>query len=246
MNKDESQEELVRKWQSKVERAEKKYETYYDLIDETRAFYKSSKENTKISVKNALNIFWSCIETQKPFLYFLQPKPCIARSNKTSNNIESVACKILEKAIEWDLSQFDFDSVIKYARNDYLISGCGILWEQYKPTFKSLLDENSGQPVEIKESEVVVSEYLDPKDLLIDADKVGVFEEATWIAKRTRMTKEEAVKNFGDEVRDFIVDKEEPADKEKIKDVCIYEIWDKERKSPLTFLIKIHNKRPSF
>ena len=28
-----------------------------------------------------------------------------------------------EKALAWDIKQFDFDSVIKYARNDFLLSG---------------------------------------------------------------------------------------------------------------------------
>lgn len=44
---------------------------------------------------------------------------------------------MLENALKWDLEQFDFDSVIKYARNDFLISGTGIVWEQYKPVIET-------------------------------------------------------------------------------------------------------------
>ena len=47
---------------------------------------------------------------------------------------------MLEKALKWDLEQFDFDSVIKYARNDFLISGAGIIWEQYKPKIETTAD----------------------------------------------------------------------------------------------------------
>lgn len=227
MNKEESQQELVRKWQDKITRSEKIYDDYYKLIEETREFYKAGYKSNKLIDKSSYNIFWSSIETQKPFLYFLQPQPCVSRSSKSSNPIQALACKIMEKAIEWDLSQFDFDSVIKYARNDYLISGCGILWEQYKPTFKSILNEEE-EAVEIKEDEVVISEYVDPKNFLADTDKVGIWEDLTWIAKRTFMTKEEVIRNFGEEVRPLII--VEDNEKEKNKEACIYEIWDKSKK----------------
>ena len=114
----------VEKWLKKISVAEKKYNDYYELIKETREFY---KDNRGMSRRDGhYNIFWSTVETLKPFLYFKQPKPYIERGNKSANKAEKLACDILTKALEWDLQQFDFDSIIKYARNDFLISGCGI------------------------------------------------------------------------------------------------------------------------
>ena len=141
-----SKQKEVEEWIKKISAAEKKYGAYYNLIKETRSFY---KDNNGLRQNDGhYNIFWSTIETMKPFLYFKQPRPYIERSNKTASAVENDACEILSKALAWDLEKFDFDSVVKYARNDFLISGCGIIWERYRPEFKKL-----SSPSE-KESEV--------------------------------------------------------------------------------------------
>lgn len=218
-------EELVKSWQDKINRAEKKYKEYADLVDETRAFYKAGK-NGKKSLK-ADNIFWSGIETQKPFLYFKRPKPYLERVNKIASPVEQVACKILERALEWDLSQFDFDSMAKYVRNDYLISGCGILWEQYMVQTRQV-EINPGVISEEKEDEVVLTTYVDPKEFLIDTDKVGIWEKADWIAKKIFMTKSEVIEQFGEKAQNLITDFT-VSDKENDwkKEICVYEVWDK-------------------
>jgi len=119
--------EIVENWLKKIEKAEKKWDEYHKLVEEIRDYYKNTKK------KNKTNIFWSSIETLKPFLYFKQPKPYIEQKNKTVNMVENQACKILENAIARCLESYDFDSVIKYARNDYLLSGMGLClrkWQQ--------------------------------------------------------------------------------------------------------------------
>ena len=108
-------------WLKKLTAAEKAYAKYYDLVDETRDFYKDSKG----SRSGKYNIFWSTVETLKPFLYFKQPKPYIDRINKSADKAEMLACRILERALVRNLESFDFDAKAKYARNDFLISGCG-------------------------------------------------------------------------------------------------------------------------
>lgn len=220
---------LAKEWTERISRAEKKYDDYYKLVKETRESYKAKQklELSGLRTKGAFNIFWSGIETQKPFLYFKQPKPYIDRVNKISNPAESLACKILEKALEWDLGQFDFDAAAKYARNDYLISGCGILWEQYKPEFKEIIGAD-GQAAEVKTGEKVVSEYVDPCNFIADPDHVGVWEDVVWIARKQQMSKVQAVETFGDEAR-FILAEDEGSDY-KPKSICVYEIWDKESK----------------
>ena len=129
-----NKQQQVEKWLKKISAAEKKYESYYNLIKETREFYKDNR-GFGYNVGH-YNIFWSTIETLKPFLYFKQPKPYLERSGKSANKIEKLACDILSKSLIWNLQQFDFDSIIKYARNDFLISGCGIVWERYHPNFE--------------------------------------------------------------------------------------------------------------
>ena len=225
----ENMNDLAKLWADKIHHAEKKYDDYYKLVDETRESYKAKQkvDVSGLKTKGAYNIFWSGIETQKPFLYFKQPKPYIDRINKNANPAEALACKILERALEWDLSRFDFDAKAKYARNDYLISGCGILWEEYKPEFRQIVNA-VGETVDVKIGETVVSEYIDPKNFIADVDHVGIWEDVVWIAKKLFMTKSDAIRNFGEEIRDFLVEKDEKD--YETKQICVYEIWDKESK----------------
>ena len=63
-------------WHNRIKEAQKVYEPYYQMIKKARQFYKTgSNLDTTGLLQSALsesgfNIFWSSIETQKPFLYF--------------------------------------------------------------------------------------------------------------------------------------------------------------------------------
>jgi len=208
-----SNKELYKSWLAKIRAAEKSYAQYYALIEEIREYYRNERQ------KNKQNIFWSSIETLKPFLYFRQPQPFIIRYGKTANEVETTACKIIEKALVWNMKQYDFDSVIKYARNDFLLSGMGILWEQYQPSFKKIGD------VYFKDKEQVSTVYVNPLTFLADTDKVSVWEDVEWIARRAYANLEEIDENFGEEKAEYFLGK-------NLSDgyITVYEIWDKASK----------------
>ena len=217
-------------WQDKIKSAQKVYAPYYETVQKARSFYKSGTDTSgqglgALSTDFGGNIFWSGIETQKPFLYFKQPYPCVERAEKNTSGAEEVACKILERALVWDLRQFDFDSVAKYARNDYLISGCGFIWETYEADFETVLLPDFETEVTLKKDEKVISKYVDPCNILMDTNHIGIFEEVTWIARLYYMSADEMQKNFkerGDEIAAISSDSTD----EKIHQV--YEIWDKQ------------------
>ncbi len=214
----------VKVWIEKITGAEKHYEAYYQTVRDTREYYRDAKSVRQRQGK--YNIFWSTVETLKPFLYFKQPKPYVERNFKSGGRAERLACKILEKALLWDLGQFDFDSVIKYARNDFLISGTGIVWEQYKPRFEQFRNPaGAGCPVEIKTSEKVESVYVSPEYFLADCEKVGIWEDVSWIAKKIFMSKQDAVGIFGEEAAAPLI-KEGEKDY-RSREICVYEVWDK-------------------
>ena len=216
--------EQVEEWIKKINKAEKQYEKYYNLIRETREFYKDNAGSSK--TEGRYNIFWSGVETQKPFLYFKQPKPYIERANPSAGEAQKLACRILSRALAWNLQQFDFDSVIKYARNDFLISGCGILWEHYEAEFEEFPDAyDSSQKIELKTGEKVVSQYVNPEHFIADCDKVGIWEDVSWVGRKIYMSKQEAINAFGESRCIELVQKGEKD--YRSKEICIYEIWDK-------------------
>ncbi|MBQ0114199.1 MAG: hypothetical protein KBT03_13800 [Bacteroidales bacterium] len=227
---EESQREDVEKWLKKIEKAEKEWKEYHTLVEDIRKYYKNDKK------RNKQNIFWSSIETLKPFIYFKQPTPYVDRKEKAYNPVQSVACKIIEKAIAWDMEQYDFDGVIKYVRNDFLLSGLGLAYEKYKPTFKVInqqmqqVDEMgnvvvSEMQAEVLDSETVETIYIDPVDFIADSDKVGIWEDCTWWARVIHMTRQEVVEQFGEDFELYLIDTDE--DKDRNKSTNVYEIYDK-------------------
>lgn len=206
--------ELRDKWQQKIAASEKKYADYYELISEIRGYYRNERR------KNKQNIFWASVETLKPFLYFKQPVPFVVRRHKTSDAVESMAAKILERALIWNMKQFDFDSVIKYARNDFLLVGMGVLWEKYLPTFRSLGTDF------IKSTEQVDTMYVSPLTFLTDTKNVNVWEDVEWIARKGCLSLTELADQFNPEIADYLYGHFGDA-------FCatVYEIWDKPTKS---------------
>ena len=216
--------DLVEEWIGKITAAEKQYEKYYALVRETREFYKDNAGSSK--TEGRYNIFWAGVETQKPFLYFKQPKPYVDRADPAPGEAQKLACRILSRALSWNLRQFDFDSVIKYARNDFLISGCGILWEHYEPEFSSVPDIcNPECSLELKSGEKVVSQYVNPEHFLADCDKVGIWEDVSWVARKIYMSRQELAENFGHECCAELVGI--GGKDNRSREICVYEIWDK-------------------
>lgn len=209
-----SRKALRNKWQQKIQDAEKKYAEYYDLTTEIRDYYKNSRR------RNKQNIFWATVETLKPFLYFKQPTPFIVRSCKTSGEEENLAAIVLERALYWNMKQFDFDSVIKYARNDFLLSGMGVLWEQYNPEFYKIGDAF------LKQHEQVDTVYVNPLNFITDTQQVDVWEDVNWIARKTYLSLDEIAENFDSKIADYLSAKFGNAAR-----ITVYEIWDKPTKS---------------
>lgn len=205
-----SRKEMRDDWQQKIHDAEKKYGDYYDLIKEIRSYYRNERH------QNKQNIFWSSIETLKPFLYFKKPEPFIIRNNKAADAIEATAAKIMERALIWDLQQFDFDSVVKYARNDFLLSGLGILWEQYNPSFYYIGNDM------IKNHEEVDTVYVSPLNFLTDTDNVNVWEDVTWVARKAYLNLDNIARDFSEDIAQYL-----SAHHSANSSFTVYEIWDK-------------------
>lgn len=221
-----NQKSEVSEWLEKITKSENIYADYHKLFEDIRKYYRNETR------KDKQNIFWSSVETLKPFLYFKQPKPYIERKEKSDNKVHNFACRILEKALCNSLDNFDFDSVIKYARNDFLIGGSGIIIERYIPKFSNIVTDD-GTCFEIKTDENVISEYVNPINFICDTDKVGTWEDCTWFAIRQYMTFSEVITNFGENFRDLLFD----YSMNDTKSIEVYEVWDK-KSSSVMYLTK--------
>ena len=226
-------------WKNRLATAKKKWGDYHELVKEIRKYYINKSKNNK------QNIFWSSIETLKPFIYFKAPTPYVERKSKKDNPVEAAACQILEKALIWDMERQDFDGVIKYARNDYLISGLGLTYEKFEPVIEQVqtqiadVDPITGEMIsvdtvaEIMTDAKVTTNYIDPHDIIIDTTNVKVWEDVEWVAQSIKMTKQEVIDQFGKEFADKLLDGTVEAEKDKESETTVYRIWDKKNKRVL-------------
>lgn len=225
----------VKVWIDRITTAGKKWDKYHDLVKEIREYYKNDK------AKNKQNVFWSSIETLKPFIYFKAPVPYVERRSKVANPVEDAACKILEKALISNLDNQDFDGVIKYARNDYLLSGLGLTYEKFEPTIETITQQTTAMTetgveviqdvtAEVMTGAKVETTYIDPKKVLFDCSHVAVWEDCEWVAQIIEMTKREAIEQFGEEIAAQIVERGFSLEEELDRSVDVYRIWDKKGK----------------
>lgn len=226
------------KWVNRITKAEKEWSKYHDLIKEIRKYYLNKND------KNKQNIFWSSIETLKPFIYFKAPTPYIQRKDKKQNPVLDVACSMLEKALNWDIESQDFDGVIKYARNDYLLSGLGLVYEKLSPKFKTVAvpTELGIVEQEVLDEVKVETHYIDPMKLICDCQNVKVWEDVDWVAQIIDMTKQEVVDQFGKDIKDLLFDPSADEETEADCPTKVYRIWDKKDKKVIYLSKEVTDK----
>lgn len=79
------------------------------------------------------NILWSNTETIGPALYNRTPKVEVDRRFKDSDPVGRAACQIWERATQFSIDNYDFDSVMKSVIKDYQLAGRGTAWLRYEP-----------------------------------------------------------------------------------------------------------------
>lgn len=145
------------------------------IIERFRAEAADSGDDSQISLAyrgtadRRLNILWSNIRTLQPALYSRTPKPEVSRRYGDEDPVGRTASMILERGLSFGVEQYDFDTVVKSARDDYLLAGRGQAWVRYVPTFGP--EEETRVPVMLTPEGGLVAEdgrKVKPGDVRID------------------------------------------------------------------------------
>ena len=172
------------------------------------------------------NILWSNVETLRPALYSQQPKPQVTRRYKDKDPIGRQAAIVLERALEYAVDAYDFDAVMDSCVQDYLLSGRGVSRVEYKPTYGDEQGEGDEafSPVVHEEAECKYHFWKDFRH-----GPARRWEEVTWVAFRSFMSREELKERFGAKAKDVDLDYKPDTDQddEQFKKAVVWEIWDK-------------------
>lgn len=216
--------------------------TYANWVARAEAASKSYRDEvegseSKLS-RSSFNVFWSNVQTLQPALYARTPKPECERRWRDRDPVGRIAAEIQERVSAFQVSQVDFDTTMKAARDDYLIPGRGQVWVRYVPTFgQALGPDETGQIVPELVDEKVEVIYIHWKDFGHDVQRSWA--DVTKVWRKTYMTKAEVSERFGPEkaellkfeaVAEYLKQDKDELDKTAQK-VCIYEVWCKQSKS---------------
>ena len=126
---------LVARWLDEIKLAEDGHKKWFEQGDKILKRYIDERpENNSINERR-FNVLWSNIETLKPALYNRTPDPTVLRKYKDRDPQARAASEVLERAVKYDLSDGNFDDVMRKVRDDFLLFGRGQAWVRYKPTF---------------------------------------------------------------------------------------------------------------
>lgn len=222
--------------------------------DEERKWRKKAEETWKIytgETGGAFNILHSNTETIVPAIFNSLPVPDIRTRFGDRDDTARRGAQMLERALSYEMDEYDVQEVAEKAIRDFAITGRGLLRVKYDPLFdKRPQVGEAGQPVlgadgapveqEILVWETVKCEYT-PFDRFCRGPGVH-WEQVPWIAFQKFLTRDELVALAGPEIgRDvplncstngMVEERDGKASREKdvFRCAAVWEVWDKTRR----------------
>lgn len=184
------------------------------------------------------NILWSNVELLKPALYARIPKPDVERRHKDNDRIARLGAEVLERSLDFEISEYDFDGPIRAAVLDYLLAGRGVCRVFYEPQFSTEIDPVTNQEIEVKTGECVKIKYVFLRDFAHGSGRL--WNEVSWVAFKNYETRDSLIQRFGEELGKKIpldyspgkdLDSNDRQSENVLSRAQIWEIWDKETKN---------------
>jgi hypothetical protein len=228
-----------KRWLAEIQTAQKHFDAWHKQGCKIVKRYRDERDSYSEGATK-FNILWSNIQVLQPALYATRPKPQVDRRHLDPDPVGRAASMILERALGHSLEEYEFNDVMKAARDDYLLVGRGAAWVRYEPTYGAEQpDPDGGDPFKPVTFESAPCEYVGWQDFLHGI--APRWELVPWVARQMHLTREKLVERFGDEIGNAVPLKPvNGMDKDKAEgfgDVFsrahVWEIWDKGSKTAL-------------
>jgi hypothetical protein len=209
-------------WLEEIRLAAQSVERWHKRGEKITKRYRDERPDEESSLRK-FNVLWSNTETLLPVVYARTPKPEVQRRFLDKDPIGKVAAEVLERSTAAMLDLYDFDGIMQACVKDYLLAGRGQAWVRYQADF--------GQDQAVT-YERLLCDYVPWKDFLTNPARVWA--EVRWCAKRTFLSRDELVKQFGEigrtvplDSRPTGVDESDPQKMERVAKATVWEIWDR-------------------
>lgn len=198
-------------WLDEVTTAEKRLkDRWWDSADKVIARYLDERGSGEAEAYK-YNIFWANVGILRASLYASPPKPMVSRQyGDFQDDVARVAGEMLERMLTLDLQRelSDTDQAFRYAVEERLIPGAGVIWFRYEVTTEKkstepVVDPTTGtelapaQEYETITDEQVETDHVHFKDFIYPAARV--WEEVPWVARRVFLTRSAVADRFGED-----------------------------------------------
>ena len=244
-------------WRNELHRYKEDYRRFTEAGRKIIKRFRDERKDTAYSDAR-FNIFWSNVKTLKPAIYSRPPKVEVSRRFKDQDDVSRTASIILERVIDYELSQYpDYHNTMSQAVDDRLLPGRGVAWVRYEPKIEQIEEPQITDDVEAgynaNETNGLAGEDAEPLERVADertpVDYVfwedfahlpaRTWEEVTWVGRRVYMSEEEGVERFGEVFKNVplthVPERYKDSDQDQnvvegLKKAVVWEIWCKTTK----------------
>ena len=242
------------RWEEEIKQAELELKEFHNRGRKVNRRFLDERD--MLDAQNKwFNIYYANTNIMESALYAQLPKPAVTRRFKDyEDDTARVAGLIIERSITQDLDdpRDTFDATMRSAVQDRLIPGLAAAWLRLETDTAEIPYDGEGEPPKDYEplkkitDQRVCVDYVYWQDFLWSPCRT--WEERRWVGKKVYMSRDALVKRFGEKIGkviplDFKVDSlpahgSTPGTTPKhmvIKQACIYEIWDREKREVIWF-----------
>ena len=243
----------AQRWAEEIKMAEKELNTFHERARRVVKRYLDERD-TLDTGRKWFNIFYANTQILESALYSQIPKPAVTRRFKDyDDDVARVGATILERCITQDLDDPSdtFDSTMRHAVQDRLVSGCAQAWLRLKTSTEDIEDVEAEPDTEVGEEaeegadaeplkrivdQQVCVDYVFWSDFLWSPCRT--WEEKRWVGRKVYMSREELVERFGSKGESVPLDHNpnhfrdgqnvvgSTPKNEVLKKATVYEIWE--------------------
>ncbi len=228
------------RWGQEFKAAKEALKGWHDSAEECDKQYRDEVDRDG----ERLGLYAAGIDLKEATLYGNTPRVDVKRrDNDQDDDVARVAAEIKDRLLNGDLEREEeaFPRAIALALKDWLIPGCGLVWERFVRETEPVDAQDAivgpdgqEQAPAVPATTRVVSEEVETdhvywKDLVWSPCRV--FEDMRWMARRSLLSKKTFVKKFGDEQVPVAIGadpKDNTVPKTPWARIEVWNIWDKE------------------
>ncbi len=155
----ESSEEEGRRWRAEIRASQKAQQKWIDRGRKIEKLYRDERDE-RSDRSRRFNILWANVETLRPAVYMIPPKPRATRRQMDRDPVARLAAQLLERCLQASCELYGLDHTVDQMVRDWLLPGRGQAWIVYQPTLSPM---PPAQPTQLLASNGAAADALAPQ-----------------------------------------------------------------------------------